>query len=76
MISVVILTKNEEEDLPNCLNSLSWSDDVHVLDSGSTDNTVNIALQYKAKISINPFPIINPFTPKQYFSLHFTPPSI
>jgi glycosyltransferase involved in cell wall biosynthesis len=43
MISVLILTKNEEQDLPGCLQSVAWSDDVHVFDSHSTDNTVAIA---------------------------------
>ena len=33
MISVLILTRNEELDLPGCLASVAWSDDVHVLDS-------------------------------------------
>lgn len=55
MISVVILTKNEEADLPHCLESVRWSDDVHVLDSGSTDKTFQIALHYKVKVSSNPF---------------------
>lgn len=43
MISVLILTKNEEQDLPGCLASVAWSDDVHVLDSFSTDRTVALA---------------------------------
>jgi glycosyltransferase involved in cell wall biosynthesis len=43
VISVLILTKNEEQDLPGCLASVSWSDDVHVFDSFSTDATVSIA---------------------------------
>ncbi|MBV8115055.1 MAG: glycosyltransferase family 2 protein [Silvibacterium sp.] len=43
MISVLILTKNEERDLPGCLKSASWSDDVHVLDSFSADSTVEVA---------------------------------
>lgn len=43
MISVLILTKNEEQDLPACLDSVAWSDDVHVFDSLSSDRTVEIA---------------------------------
>ena len=43
MISVFILTSNEEQDLPACLQSVAWSDDIHVLDSFSTDRTVEIA---------------------------------
>lgn len=42
-ISVLILTKNEQHDLPGALASVAWSDDVHVFDSQSTDATVEIA---------------------------------
>ena len=42
MISVVILTLNEAANLPRCLASVAWSDDVVVLDSGSTDATVEV----------------------------------
>lgn len=55
MISVIVLAKDEEINIKTCLKHLVWSDDVHVLDSGSTDNTIKIAFQYNAKISTNPF---------------------
>jgi glycosyltransferase involved in cell wall biosynthesis len=42
-ISVLILTRNEEQDLPGCLASVAWCDDVHVFDSFSTDGTEEIA---------------------------------
>ena len=42
-ISVLILTKNEQFDLPATLASVAWSDDIHVFDSHSTDATVEIA---------------------------------
>ena len=42
-ISVLILTKNEERDLPGALASVAWSDDIHLFDSHSTDSTVDIA---------------------------------
>jgi glycosyltransferase involved in cell wall biosynthesis len=42
-ISVLILTKNEERDLPAALASVAWSDDIHVFDSHSTDATTDIA---------------------------------
>ncbi len=42
-ISILILTLNEERNLPDCLKSVSWSDDIVVLDSGSTDRTTDIA---------------------------------
>ncbi len=43
MISVLILTRNEAQDLPGALASVAWSNDIHVLDSHSTDATVAIA---------------------------------
>ncbi|SDF29176.1 glycosyltransferase family 2 protein [Terriglobus roseus] len=43
MISVMVLTLNEEGDLPGCLESIAWSDDVWVFDSLSTDRTTAIA---------------------------------
>src|SRR5260370_11345705 len=43
MISVLILTSNEEANLPACLESVKWSDDLIVFDSFSTDRTVEIA---------------------------------
>jgi glycosyltransferase involved in cell wall biosynthesis len=55
MISVIILTRNEENDLPRCLEALRWCDDVHVVDSGSTDATVAIARQFGAHVWVNPF---------------------
>jgi glycosyltransferase involved in cell wall biosynthesis len=50
MISVLVLTKNEEGDLPGCLDSVAWSDDVHVFDSHSEDRTVQIALERGASV--------------------------
>lgn len=55
-VSVVILTYNEEENIGPCLEScLSWCDDVHVLDSGSKDRTIDIARAMGAQIHFNPF---------------------
>ena len=51
MISILILTKNEEQDLPGCLASVSWSDDIHVFDSFSDDQTVTIAKNAGATIT-------------------------
>jgi glycosyltransferase involved in cell wall biosynthesis len=42
-VSVLILTRNEEQNLPACLASVKWCDDVVVLDSCSTDRTVGVA---------------------------------
>lgn len=50
MISVLILTLNEEANLAACLESVAWSDDVTVLDDGSTDRTVEIARRHGARV--------------------------
>jgi glycosyltransferase involved in cell wall biosynthesis len=55
MVSVLILTKNEQQDLPGCLASVSWCDDIHVFDSYSEDNTLEIAKNAGAKITQRKF---------------------
>lgn len=55
MISVLILTLNEENNLPACLNSVRWSDDIHVLDSYSSDRTVEIAKAFGAQVWFRKF---------------------
>ena len=47
-IAGVVLTLNEEQDLPRALNSLSWCDELIVVDSGSTDRTHEVAEQFGA----------------------------
>ena len=54
MISVLIPTKNEEQDLPGCLASVRWTDDIHVFDSGSTDSTVAVAKRAQADVVVRP----------------------
>jgi len=55
MISVVILTLNEEADLAACLDSIEWCDDIHVVDSRSTDGTTRIAKERGAQVYSNQF---------------------
>ena len=55
MISVLILTKNEQQDLPGCLESVKWCDDIHVFDSYSDDLTLKIAEEAGAKITKRKF---------------------
>ncbi len=50
MISVMILTLNEELDISSCLDSVRWCDDVVVFDSFSTDATVRIAKAAGARV--------------------------
>ena len=49
-ISCVIITFNEEENLSECLNLVSWCDEIIVVDSGSTDKTIEIAEKFGAKV--------------------------
>lgn len=53
--SVVILTLNEENNIRGAIESCAWSDDVNLLDSGSSDRTVAIAREAGAKVFVNPF---------------------
>ena len=55
MFSVLILTLNEERDLPGCLESVRECDDVVVLDSGSTDRTAELATTAGASFFTRPF---------------------
>ena len=51
MISATIITLNEEENIEKCLQSLKgFADEIIIVDSGSTDKTVEIAEKFKSKI--------------------------
>jgi len=53
LLSVAIITKNEEDRLPKLLEALKgWADEVVVLDSGSSDRTVEIARSWGAKVFV------------------------
>jgi glycosyltransferase involved in cell wall biosynthesis len=54
-LSVVIITFNEEHNLPRTLESVKWADEIVVVDSGSTDRTVEIAKSYGAKVWVQPW---------------------
>lgn len=49
-VSALVITKNEAEVIEGCLKSLSFADEIVVVDSGSTDKTLEIAKKYQAKI--------------------------
>jgi glycosyltransferase involved in cell wall biosynthesis len=54
-VSVVILTYNEEQNIHDCIRSCAWCDDVHVLDSGSSNKTAALATAMGAKVHFNKF---------------------
>ena len=49
-LSIVIITKNSEQDIEKCLKSVDFADEIIVLDSGSTDNTVSICKKYTSSV--------------------------
>ena len=54
-VSVLVFTLDEEINLPYCLDSLQWCDDVIVVDSGSQDTTVSIAEAAGARVFYRAF---------------------
>lgn len=51
-ISIIIITKNAGSTLHRCLESVAWADEVVVIDSGSSDNTLDICRELGAKVSV------------------------
>ncbi len=49
-VSVVILTKNEEKNIDRCFKTLSWADEIVVVDTGSTDQTLPLVREYTQTI--------------------------
>jgi glycosyltransferase involved in cell wall biosynthesis len=50
MISVLIPVRNEAANIVDCLNSVSWADEIVVMDSGSSDGTIEMAQKHGAKV--------------------------
>ena len=51
-LSVIVITKNEEPVIRRCLESVAWADERVVVDSGSTDRTLDIARELGAKVQV------------------------
>ncbi len=49
-VSVVVIAKNEEKNLLDCLSTVKWADEVILFDDGSTDKTAEIARELEAKV--------------------------
>src|SRR5215468_9856880 len=50
MLSILIPTLNERTNILDCLHSVQWADEIVVVDSGSTDDTCNLARSRGAKV--------------------------
>ncbi len=55
-VSVTVITKNEAADIGRALASAAWADEIVVVDSGSTDETVAIARQHTDRVVIREWP--------------------
>jgi len=60
MLSVIIITKNESDHIARCLKSIFWADEIIVLDSGSSDNTVSICKQFTHHVYETDWPGFGP----------------
>lgn len=52
LLSVIIITKNEALNIRDCLESVSWADDIVIVDAKSSDATLEIANQFTTRIFI------------------------
>jgi glycosyltransferase involved in cell wall biosynthesis len=59
-LSVILITKNEAELVGQCLESVKWADEIIVVDSGSTDATVEICRRYTDKVLVTDWPGFGP----------------
>ena len=55
-LSVIIITKNEAENIRACLESVKWADEIIVVDSGSSDATVEICREFGAQVHEHDWP--------------------
>lgn len=55
-LSVIIITRNEESNILACLESVAWADEIIVVDSGSTDATVDICREFGALVHAHDWP--------------------
>ena len=54
-LSVFLIVKNEEKNIARCLGSVAWADEIVVVDSGSTDQTVEICRRFTDNVHERPF---------------------
>jgi glycosyltransferase involved in cell wall biosynthesis len=55
-LSVILITKNEADNIRACIESVSWADEIIVVDSGSTDDTVAICKELGAQVHEHDWP--------------------
>lgn len=55
-LACVVITKNEEANIRDCLESIRWADELIVVDAESRDRTVDLARECRAKVIVRPWP--------------------
>lgn len=60
MLSVIVITRNEAQHIGRCLTSVVWADEIIVLDSGSSDDTVAICRQFTDQVFVTDWPGFGP----------------
>jgi glycosyltransferase involved in cell wall biosynthesis len=55
-LSVIVITKNEAQNIRACLESVNWADEIIVVDSGSTDETIAIAREFTQHVYSHDWP--------------------
>ena len=68
-ISAVIIVKNEEANIDECLKSISWVDEIVVVDSGSSERTVEICEKYTDKVYVHE---LRGYGPQKNLALGYT----
>ncbi len=59
-LSVIVITKDEAGSIRPCLESVSWADEIVVVDSGSSDDTAAICREYTDKVTVTDWPGFGP----------------
>lgn len=68
-ISVILITKDEEKNISDCLKSVEWADEIIVVDAESTDRTIELAKKYTDKIFIRKW---EGYVPQKKYALSLT----
>jgi len=72
-VTVIVLTFNESVNIAECLNSVAWADDIIVVDSGSTDDTIALAQYVRPDVRVFTHPFLD-FGDQRNWSLDNTQP--
>ena len=59
-LSVILITRNEADNIAACLESVAWADQIVVVDSGSDDETAAICRRYTEQVSVTDWPGFGP----------------